>query len=181
MTCQLYRHFDADGNLLYVGVSLGAVARLSQHKTSPWFGQIKTVEIQQCSNREQALDLETAAVRSENPKYNIAKSPDVSAPRKIRIERLASETIVPIRLERRTHTKNNLEKYCKETGISYAHIARLCGVSSATISLIAGDNHVPRFELALKIEIATHGLVGRENWFPPRPAQVSITIGATSL
>ena len=36
--CQLYRHFDCDGVLLYVGISLSTVARLCEHKhSSKWY------------------------------------------------------------------------------------------------------------------------------------------------
>lgn len=34
--CQLYRHYDPAGALLYIGISLSAVARLSQHGDKPW-------------------------------------------------------------------------------------------------------------------------------------------------
>ena len=41
----LYRHFDGTGRLLYVGISLSVIVRLSGHKRSPWFGDIARVEI----------------------------------------------------------------------------------------------------------------------------------------
>jgi excisionase family DNA binding protein len=70
-TC-LYRHFDADGALLYVGVSLSAIARLCQHRAeSGWFGRITTVTLQWFPNRSQALAAETAAIRSEHPLHNV--------------------------------------------------------------------------------------------------------------
>jgi hypothetical protein len=44
----LYRHFDKDGTLLYVGISLSAINRLGQHKDNAhWFSSIKRVEIEQ--------------------------------------------------------------------------------------------------------------------------------------
>jgi hypothetical protein len=44
MKTSLYRHFDADGVLLYVGVSLWAVSRLTQHRHgSRWFHKIANV------------------------------------------------------------------------------------------------------------------------------------------
>ncbi len=70
MTCQLYRHFDAAGDLLYVGISLSAVSRLSQHKNSAWFAEIKRVEIEHYPTRDEALDMEALAIRNENPRYN---------------------------------------------------------------------------------------------------------------
>lgn len=70
----LYRHFSTSGELLYVGVSLAAVNRLAQHRHhSHWYTQIARVEIESFATRELALEAETAAIRKENPKFNIAQ------------------------------------------------------------------------------------------------------------
>jgi predicted GIY-YIG superfamily endonuclease len=76
MTTNLYRHFDAEGALLYVGISLSAVHRLAQHRDhSGWFADIKRVEIVNFETREDALSAETEAIRNENPKWNIQRRP----------------------------------------------------------------------------------------------------------
>lgn len=70
----LYRHFDKDGALLYVGISLSAVQRLGQHKDhSHWFQQIARVEIEEHPTRAAALLAESKAIRDENPKFNIIR------------------------------------------------------------------------------------------------------------
>ena len=70
----LYRHFDADAVLLYVGISLSAVGRLSDHRhTSAWFPQIARVTVEQFPDRASAYEAETAAINNENPLFNIAK------------------------------------------------------------------------------------------------------------
>lgn len=67
----LYRHFDADGNLLYVGVSFGAVARLQQHmKASSWAEKIVRVEVQKFRTRNAALRAESVAITREKPAHN---------------------------------------------------------------------------------------------------------------
>lgn len=68
---QLYRHFDAEGRLLYVGVSLSAIARLGQHKKAPWFGRIATVTVENFPTRAAALSAEMRAIQRENPQHNI--------------------------------------------------------------------------------------------------------------
>jgi predicted GIY-YIG superfamily endonuclease len=71
----LYRHFDTDDNLLYVGVSLSSVNRLSQHKSnSHWFYSIARQEIEYFDSREEALKAEAEAIRNENPNNNIMGS-----------------------------------------------------------------------------------------------------------
>lgn len=75
MRTQLYRHFDKDDQLLYVGVSLSTVVRLSQHREySKWYDEIARVTIQNYDTRDEALEAETQAIRNENPKYNIKKT-----------------------------------------------------------------------------------------------------------
>jgi|SRR5882724_10156737 len=72
MICQLYRHFDESGILLYVGISLNSIYRLSQHKASPWFTLIRRIEIENFPNREDALAEEARAIVLETPRYNRA-------------------------------------------------------------------------------------------------------------
>lgn len=70
--CELYRHFDADGRLLYVGIAWCTTERLMGHKSgSHWFGQITRIEIERFPTRRGALDAETTAITNENPVFNI--------------------------------------------------------------------------------------------------------------
>lgn len=72
MTASLYRHFDAAGRLLYVGISLNALSRLSQHKSeSSWFFNITRVEIEQHPTRAAAAAAEIEAIRTEDPLHNV--------------------------------------------------------------------------------------------------------------
>lgn len=69
----LYRHFDAAGNLLYVGISLNAVARLYQHSIgAKWFRDIARIEVEWHPSRSAAAAAEIAAIRSERPLHNTA-------------------------------------------------------------------------------------------------------------
>lgn len=77
----LYRHWDADGNLLYVGISLSAVGRLNQHRRdSHWSDEIASVTIEYFASREMALKAEADAIRSESPEHNIAGTCGHGAP-----------------------------------------------------------------------------------------------------
>lgn len=70
MTHHVYRHYNSCGDLLYVGISLCAFARLKQHSRSKWFDEITKVEIERCCSREYAQFVESMAVQMESPKYN---------------------------------------------------------------------------------------------------------------
>jgi hypothetical protein len=50
----LYRHFDKDGRLLYVGVSLNAINRLAEHRASHWFSEIATIKVETFEDRAAA-------------------------------------------------------------------------------------------------------------------------------
>jgi GIY-YIG catalytic domain-containing protein len=74
--CALYRHFDADGTLLYVGISLSALNRLGQHKqNAEWFDKIARVAIEKFPTRAAALEAEHNAIKEEKPLYNVAFAP----------------------------------------------------------------------------------------------------------
>lgn len=66
----LYRHFDADGILLYVGISATPAYRLSQHIDREWFNDIRRVEIEMFPSREEAIAAEITAIKTEAPRFN---------------------------------------------------------------------------------------------------------------
>lgn len=71
-THHLYRHFDASGRLLYVGISLHAIARLAEHKqTAAWFWNIARVEVTAYATKRTAAKAERMAVQREKPLHNI--------------------------------------------------------------------------------------------------------------
>lgn len=67
----LYRHFTADGRLLYVGISVDPFTRWTQHKCSrEWIPLVARIELQWFTERWRALEAEQLALRTENPIYN---------------------------------------------------------------------------------------------------------------
>ena len=89
--CSLYRHFSATDELLYVGISLSAVARLGQHERhSGWFGSIASVKVEHFDTREEALAAEKAAIQGEDPLHNKHhKQP--TAPSRFEVEEVETE------------------------------------------------------------------------------------------
>ena len=117
-TNYLYRHFDKEGNLLYVGISVNPLNRLCNHKTqSRWYDQIKTVTIDDVGpNRALAEKKEIDAILSEEPKYNIFHNdPDVRAKTKIQEKRqecLIDENFYDY-CHKRYYKKNEAIEYLK--------------------------------------------------------------------
>lgn len=71
-TTSLYRHFAADGSLLYVGISLSWPQRTRSHaRHARWFEEVARVEIEHFPTREAALGAEREAIKSEKPRFNV--------------------------------------------------------------------------------------------------------------
>lgn len=67
----LYRHFDASGRLLYVGISMDGFRRMLQHNsTAEWREQITTMTITRYPHRAAVLEAEAKVIRDEKPLYN---------------------------------------------------------------------------------------------------------------
>jgi hypothetical protein len=76
MRTELYRHFDADGRLLYVGISLSTIARFDAHRTrSHWSSKVATITIERFETRNEAFAAEAAAILAESPLHNLAGKP----------------------------------------------------------------------------------------------------------
>jgi hypothetical protein len=66
----LYRHFDKNGALLYVGISLSAFGRAAQHRMgSRWFNAVKSMTIEAFPTRKAARRAEIAAQQTERPLF----------------------------------------------------------------------------------------------------------------
>ncbi len=74
MQTALYRHFDAAGRLLYVGISLSVLTRLSQHMAaSSWADEIASMTVARFATRDEAHAAEREAIRTENPLHNLMR------------------------------------------------------------------------------------------------------------
>lgn len=68
----LYRYFDDQERLLYVGISFSAVARASQHRSDKgWWREVARMDVAHYETRSEALTAESAAIRSEKPIHNV--------------------------------------------------------------------------------------------------------------
>lgn len=68
----LYRFHDADGQLLYVGVTMALFRRIMNHRAKPWWEEVAGASFEHFETRGEALLAELIAVARENPRYNAA-------------------------------------------------------------------------------------------------------------
>lgn len=67
----VYRYFNAEGALLYVGSTKSPAARHSQHGSrSPWAGSIAVQTVDWFETEEAAAKAERLAIAAEKPLYN---------------------------------------------------------------------------------------------------------------
>lgn len=67
----VYRAHSAEGDILYVGVSLGFAGRMSGHRgSSAWWPLVSRIEVRHCPDRASALALEARWIELFAPTYN---------------------------------------------------------------------------------------------------------------
>jgi hypothetical protein len=73
VSIDLYRFYDRDGGLLYIGISLHAAQRASQHRHGqPWWPEVARMDVESVSgDRADAEAAERAAILAEKPRYNV--------------------------------------------------------------------------------------------------------------
>ena len=71
----LYRYYNKENELLYVGVTADNTKRESQHRRdSFWFGEIATAKYEYFDSRQEVLQAEAEAIENEKPKHNVKHS-----------------------------------------------------------------------------------------------------------
>lgn len=67
----LYRLYNADGQLLYVGIAARWPGRLNQHRASKhWFHTVTRVKLAHFQTRRDAARAELEAIHAEHPLFN---------------------------------------------------------------------------------------------------------------
>jgi predicted GIY-YIG superfamily endonuclease len=89
----LYRMFDADGRLLYVGISSRMPRRMADHnKFSRWFCNVAQIKLEKFGTRELVVQAEANAIKAEKPKYNVHHKA-IEKPRNTR-QRFSSDYLI---------------------------------------------------------------------------------------
>jgi predicted GIY-YIG superfamily endonuclease len=74
----VYRQFDADGKLLYVGTTSNVKKRMIEHGASPWMSRVHRFTVEEFPDREKALYAEKLAVMNERPECNTVWRPNLA-------------------------------------------------------------------------------------------------------
>lgn len=75
MNC-VYKHYDSDGNLIYVGVTGNALTRIRTHiRDSRWFDLVNEIKIEKFDNADAAIAREKQLIEENKPVFNSANNP----------------------------------------------------------------------------------------------------------
>lgn len=81
MSTDLYRIFDADGTLLYVGITNDVKRRCNEHRLKQrWGNRIASVTVTPHDTKEAAQRAEMIAIGVERPRHNVMHAPQVGLP-----------------------------------------------------------------------------------------------------
>lgn len=128
----LYRHWDQEGKLLYVGVSLSPTYRLSQHKdASPWFGRIANITVEWFETRLVALEAERLAIKAEAPEFNVVHKPKSTSAYSQYLEEQVEESCAEL--------TRKVSRFGATYTVSNAAATVGVGVGNMRLALVAGD------------------------------------------
>lgn len=67
----VYRLFNGEGELLYVGVTSAAGVRFATHaREKPWWPEVARIDVERFPGRQEALRAEGEAILAGNPRHN---------------------------------------------------------------------------------------------------------------
>lgn len=76
MGAVVYRLYDADYRLLYVGQSVNLAQRLATHgREKQWWSDVDTISVEHFPSKDAAARAERRALCSEAPRYNVQNVP----------------------------------------------------------------------------------------------------------
>lgn len=79
--CCVYRYFDADNALIYVGVTVNFLSRDKSHVQNAWRDRADIAVVEWFPTRALALQAEFEAIRDEKPQANASRGLDQGIPK----------------------------------------------------------------------------------------------------
>ncbi|WP_375264125.1 hypothetical protein [Palleronia sp.] len=154
--CALYRHYDAEGRLLYIGKTVNPRSRASLHKIrSRWFRDVERIELQWFDDEALACAAEISAIADEKPIHNVHHNPA-----RIKVATPSSAAIA-------------LAEWMAGKGYGAKDFASLSGIGAPTVKRVIEGKVNPNFRTTTKIEKATDGHVPVTSWVSAYQYRVS--------
>lgn len=137
----VYRFFDSEGGLLYVGSSYKITDRVVCHaQLSPWVYAATRIDIEWFPTRLEAQRAERVAIRTEDPRHNIRHREQIPG------------------------GAGSLGEHIAYEGLTIGIFSRLVGVSTCTVSRWINGHKIPSPDQQAAIAKATDGAVPVDVW-----------------
>jgi len=125
----LYRYFDAQGLLLYVGITTAGTTRSAQHASdAEWWPSARSATLEHFATLDEVLEAELVAIREELPLYNRRDHPAL-----VRVRRPAAPR-PPSGKPVRTSAWIGQAKRLRGRGMPMPEVAEKLGISAGTIA-----------------------------------------------
>lgn len=145
--CGVYRHFDANGALLYIGASFDPLRRFMGHLTTArWATRVASITVEWFESRAEAEAAERAAIEGERPPYNTFHNPK------------------PPTARRRAVAGPILGRWLMKEGEAVAAFAQRSEIPAARVFGIIRGEVSPNSRTARKIADATRGELPAVIW-----------------
>lgn len=145
----LYRFFNADGVLLYVGITGVGGSRWGQHAAEKaWWCEVAHTTTEHFATREEAAAAELAAIKAELPRHNI-----IGTGRRVRPSSLGPDHAEALRRIRQRRERLELDEATAiraaiESGASLRDVAAEVGRTKGTVDNIVKGSGKKRAELS---------------------------------
>ena len=147
----LYRFYDTDDNLLYVGITVELGWRWKQHARREWWRQVTRATVEHHPSRDEAAAAERTAIQQEHPRWNVIHKPPPPKP-----VPLAPAPSLVVELG------DDIERMIGDTaGLTCGQVANLMGAGRSTIHRWVKEGRF-RYRLKGKIRLLHPEDVRRE-------------------
>lgn len=72
----LYQFHNADGELIYVGITARSIARFTDHEHKAWWSEVARIDVRTFPDRDAAARVEAELIRAHLPRYNNCRIAD---------------------------------------------------------------------------------------------------------
>jgi len=129
MQHSVYKHWDRNGVLLYVGCCRDVERRTSGHMSnSPWYDEIADITSEEYPDRKSGLKAEKKAIQEGKPLYNIMHHPDRPPLMEVPVEPpLTKNGTLGIegaryRLSKACYDAGGVEQWAEKNGLAWSNI-----------------------------------------------------------
>jgi predicted GIY-YIG superfamily endonuclease len=141
----VYRFYDADGQLLYVGMTGNLGRRFAMHAaTKKWWPQVARRTAEWFGDRGEAAQAEREAIRAEKPVHNIRLA--LSAEKELMLERAVAMKAFA---RERAVTAWELVRRAREGGVPDTILCARTEISRSTLNRVLGPRKADEQEVNL--------------------------------